>query len=70
MLVLPAVAAAAVRHPPEATPASTPDGLASSCAANTPTAVMMMAPGYWNSAPDSRPPAQEQEQEDAKKAVC
>lgn len=43
-------------HTPDATPASTPEGLASSWAAKTPTAVMMMAPGYWNRAPDSRPP--------------
>jgi hypothetical protein len=34
-----------------------PDGFASRLPANTPTAVMMMAPGYWNSAPDIRPPA-------------
>lgn len=41
---------------PDAMPLSAPDGFASRLAAATPTAVMIKAPGYWNSAPDSRPP--------------
>jgi hypothetical protein len=42
---------------PLATPPSAPLGLTSESAANTPTAAMMTAPGYWNRAPDSSPPA-------------
>ena len=43
-------------HSPEAQASSQAGGFRSTLAAATPRPVMMTAPGYWNSAPDSRPP--------------
>lgn len=53
----PAVLASAC--PPAVRPSSHPTGFSKYFAPNTPIAVMMMAPGYWNSAPDSKPPARQ-----------
>ncbi len=56
-LLADATSATPTADTPATMPASQPGGLVRKAAAPAPTTVITTAPGYWNSAPDSSPPA-------------